>query len=249
MNRSVVDVREVEESIVLVTMRDVVHRNTFTQEMTVALTRAFEQIGAHPGYKAVVLTGYDSYFLCGGTQDGLLSIHEGKSQFTQMKLYALPLECRIPVISAMQGHGIGGGFVMGLFADMAVLGRESVYTANFMKYGFTPGMGATLVLPAKLGSALSSEMLLGAGTYRGADLEKRGIPFPVLPRAQVLDHAMELARQLADKPRSSLITLKDHLTAPLREQLPQVEEQEVAMHEITFHQPEVKQRIVGWFGK
>jgi polyketide biosynthesis enoyl-CoA hydratase PksI len=155
----------------------------------------------------------------------------------------------VPVIAAMQGHGIGGGFVLGMFADFTILARESVYTANFMKYGFTPGMGSTYILPKKLGISLAEEMMLTAGTYRGEDLQKRGVPFQVLPRESVLPQALELAATLAEKPRLSLVTLKDHLVAPLREQLPRFIEQELAMHQLTFHQPEVKQRIDAVFGK
>jgi len=129
------------------------------------------------------------------------------------------------------------------------LSRESVYTSNFMRYGFTPGMGATLILSKKLGFSLAEELLLNAGNYRGAELEKRGVPFPVLPRVEVLNYAVELARQIAEKPRLSLIILKDHLVGPLREKLPEIIKQEVEMHEKTFHQPEVKDRIVALFGK
>ena len=164
-------------------------------------------------------------------------------------IYRLALDCRIPVIAAMQGHGIGGGFALGLFADFIILSRESVYTTNFMKYGFTPGMGATYIVSKKLGFSLAQELLLNAGSYRGAELQKRGVPFPVVPRAEVMGYALALARQLAEKPRLSLITLKDHLVAPIREQLPKVIEQELAMHEKTFHQAEVKDRLITLFGK
>lgn len=89
----------------------------------------------------MILTGYGHYFASGGTQEGLLRIQQGITKFTEDRMYSLALECDIPVISAMQGHGIGGGFVMGLFSDFVILSKESVYTANFMKYGFTPEWG------------------------------------------------------------------------------------------------------------
>jgi 4-carboxy-3-alkylbut-2-enoyl-[acp] decarboxylase len=158
------------------------------------------------------------------------------------------LECDIPVISAMQGHGIGGGFVMGLFSDFVVLSRESIYTANFMKYGFTPGMGATYMIPLKLGVSLGQEMLLRACNFRGEELEKRGVPYPVVPRDKVVSHAMVVARDLVQKPRLSLITLKKHLVEQHRQELPKVIEKEIAMHDKTFHQQEVKDRIVELFG-
>jgi polyketide biosynthesis enoyl-CoA hydratase PksI len=248
MHAPIVEVTEPEAGIVQVRMHDRVNKNTFTNELIAGLTRAFEDIGSG-NHKAVILTGYDSYFASGGTQEGLRDLYDGKFRFTDKDLYSLALNCPIPVIAAMQGHGIGGGFVMGLFADFVVLARESVYTANFMKYGFTPGMGSTFILPQKLGISLAEEMMLTAATYRGEELQRRGVPFPVLPRDGVLAHALEIARNLAEKPRVSLATLKAHLVAPLREQLPRFIDQEIAMHELTFHRPEVRDRIEALFGK
>jgi polyketide biosynthesis enoyl-CoA hydratase PksI len=248
LNPSAVDVSPIEPGIVRVTMQDRVHKNAFTLGLIVGLMRAFEAIKINPDYKVVILTGYDSYFATGGTREGLLGLYEGKGQFTDANFYSLALDCPIPVIAAMQGHGIGGGFVMGLFADFVILSRESVYTTNFMQYGFTPGMGATYIVPQKLGMSLGAELLLNAGNYRGVDLEKRGVPFPVYPRAEVPGQALQLARQVAEKPRLSLITLKDHLVAPLRAELPGIIAKEVTMHAKTFHQPEVKERIMILFG-
>lgn len=249
MTEPVIDLREIEPGIVLITMQDKVHKNTFSHDFVVGMVQAFEHIRNNSTYKVAILTGYDTYFASGGTQEGLLAIHDGEAEFSDVNIYSLPLMCSIPVIAAMQGHGIGGGFVLGMFADFVVLSRESVYTTNFMRYGFTPGMGGTCVLPEKLGLALAEEMLLNAGNHRGAELEKRGIPFTVLPRAEVLEHALHLARQLSEKPRLSLITLKDHLVGHLREKLPQVIKKELEMHNKTFHQPEVKERIMRLFGR
>ena len=79
-------------------------------------------------------------------------------------------------------------------------------------------------------------------------MQKRGIPFPVIPRDEVMEYAFELATTIAEKPRVSLVTLKDHLVAHLREGLPKVIDQEIVMHEKTFHQPEVQDRIKTLFG-
>lgn len=248
MAGQVVAVREVRTGILEIRMQDRVSKNTFSMELAEGLIEAFQSTAAQPQYKVVILTGYDSYFASGGTKEGLLFLSAGKGRFSDRDFYSLALHCPIPVIAAMQGHGIGGGFVLGMFADFPLLSRESVYTTNFMRYGFTPGMGATYVLPQKLGISLAEEMMIVARTYRGEELQKRGIPFPVLPRAELMDHALELATTIAEKPRISLVTLKDHLVAPLRTGLPAVIDQEVAMHEKTFHRPEVKERIEALFG-
>ncbi len=243
-----VAVQELGDGILGITMQDRVHKNTFSPELAEGLIEAFESAGANTRARVVVLTGYDSYFASGGTKEGLRVLSEGKARFSDRDFYSLPLQCPIPVIAAMQGHGVGGGFVLGMFADFPVLSRESIYTANFMKYGFTPGMGSTFVLPAKLGIGLAEEMMIAARTYRGDELQRRGIAFPVLPRAEVMSYAMEFATSLAEKPRVSLVTLKDHMVRRLRAGLSQAIEQELAMHEKTFHLPEVKDRIETLFG-
>lgn len=247
MSNKVVQLIEIDAEIVLIKMEDKTNKNTFSNELTDGLAHAFNHVRQQPNYKVVILTGYDNYFASGGTQETLLHLSEGKGKFSDSDLYSLALNCPIPVISAMQGHGIGGGFIMGLFADFVILSRESVYTANFMKYGFTPGMGATFILPHKLGIPLAHEMMLSAKTYRGEELSHRGIPFTVLKREDVMAHALDLAKTLAEKPRFSLVTLKDHLVSNLREGLEKVIAQEVAMHEKTFHQSEVKERIKSLF--
>lgn len=249
MSNPAVDLKEIEPGIIQITMQDRESKNTFSKELILGLVDAFKEIEKRETAKAVILTGFDTYFASGGTQEALLSIYEGNVKFTDINIYSLALDCKIPVISAMQGHGIGGGFVMGLFADFIILSRESVYTTNFMRYGFTPGMGATYILPTKLGITLAEEMLLGAENYRGEDLKLRGISFPVLPRVEVLPYAIEFARKLAAKPRISLITLKSHLVKKIRAELPHIIQEEVEMHELTFHQEEVKANIQRLFGK
>lgn len=243
--------REIRPGILLVTMQDRVNKNTFSEAILAGLSDAFAAIGKSPSCKAVILTGYDTYFCSGGTQEALMALQGSPDRrFTEVSItYQLALECPVPVIAAMQGHGIGGGLVMGLYCDFVVMSRESVYSANFMRYGFTPGMGGTLIVPQKLGQALGSEMLITGSNYRGADLERRGIGFPVVPRTEVLEHATRLAEVLAEKPRTSLVTLKRHLTEPIRKALPETIANEVEMHARTFHQPEVRDRILALFGR
>ncbi|TAK74267.1 MAG: enoyl-CoA hydratase, partial [Gammaproteobacteria bacterium] len=84
---------------------------------------------------------------------------------------------------------------------------------------------------------------LSAKNYRGEELQKRGVPFQVYPRAEVLDQAFSLAKELIKKPRNSLITLKNHLVQTIRDELPSIIEAEERMHRQTIHQPEVIERI------
>jgi polyketide biosynthesis enoyl-CoA hydratase PksI len=240
-------VQQSDLGIVELQIEDRARRNAFSLQLADELIAAFAAVESDESVKVVVLTGYDNYFANGGTKDGLLSIAQGAAKCTDLNIHGLPLECRVPVIAAIQGHAVGGGLVFGLLADVVILSRESLYAANFMNYGFTPGVGATCVMPQKLGMALAHEMLLSGRGYRGTELASRGVPFAVLPRAQVLLQAQAMARELADKPRASLVMLKDHLVRDLRASFYATVTKELSMHEVTFRKPEVRNRINDMF--
>lgn len=247
MKNSVVKIIYVKPEIALIVMEDRENKNTFTGELIDGIVKRFTEAENNPECKVIILTGFDSYFATGGTKEDLIAINEGHIKFTdsagEKNVYSLPLECKLPVIAAMQGHAIGGGLALGLFGDFVIMSRESVYSASFMKYGFTPGFGATCIFPEKLGIALAEEFLITARTFRGEELAKRGIPFEVCSRADVVNRAVEMAETVADKPRDSLILLKEHLTEGIRNKLPAVIEKELLMHDLTFHHPEVTDRI------
>ena len=246
---SVVQLTRPVARVAVIELADREHSNQFTRELVAGLAGAIASVQHDPDTHAVVVHGFGSIFCAGGTRDELLGIFDRRIRFDDVPLYRLLLDCEIPVVAAMQGHALGGGLVLGLFADVVVLAEESVYSANFMKYGFTPGMGATLIVPEKLGPTLGAEMLLTAEGYQGGELLRRGVGCAVLRRKDVIPHAMKLARDLADKPRLSLVLLKRHLTQRIREALPATVAAELAMHEETFAQPEVRERIETLFGE
>ncbi|WP_421845174.1 polyketide synthase [Mycobacterium sp.] len=237
-----------EPGIGVVVMEDRNSRNTFSREFVEGIRRVFAEISKDSSLRAVVIHGYDSYFCCGGTKNELLTLTKGNVKFTDGMFFDLLLTCHLPVISAIQGHAIGGGLAFGAFGDILVMAEESIYSANFMRYGFTPGMGATYILARKFGELIAAEMLYSANGYHGGELRERGVNARIMPREKVIPTALALARELADKPRVALIELKKQLAGPIREVLPSVVERELAMHEVTFTQPEVRERIETFFG-
>lgn len=237
------------QGIATVQLIDRQARNTFSQTLIQGLLQTFKVINSHPEVKVVVIHGYDNYFCCGGTQEELLKIFSGEVSFVDLEFYRLLLDCPVPTIAAMQGHAIGGGLALGCFADIIILGEECVYSTNFMKYGFTPGMGATYTIPRKFGENLGYEMLYNAKNYHGKVLKDRGISLEVVKKNEVVPTAMEHAQELSRKTRTSLIVLKQHLTQKIKEDLPSIIEKELTMHRLTFVESEVKERIETLFGK
>lgn len=246
---AVVHLRKHGAAIAVIEMADHAGRNTFTRALVAGLGDVLGRIAADPDIKVVVIHGYDSVFCAGGTLEELLTLVEHKVTFDAHSFYRTLLDCEVPVIAAMQGHALGGGLVFGLYADLVVLSQESLYSANFMKYGFTPGMGATVLLPLKLGVPLASEMMFAARGYHGGTLRERGLTFPVVPRAEAVVTALKLAEDLADKSAVALRLLKRALNERLLRDLPAAVAREKAMHEMSFAQPDIAGRIAARFGQ
>lgn len=246
----------VRNHIAYVCMEDRQYRNTFSIQFVEGLKKVFKEIDGNPEVKVVIVHGYDNYFSCGGTQEELLGLYAGvaktgeeKVQFNDLNFHDILLKCKVPVIAAMQGHALGGGLAFGCFADIIILAEEALYSAIFMKYGFTPGMGATYIIPKKFGESLGTEMLYLAKNYNGRELKERGAQVKIVRKNEVLNVATEVAEELADKPLLSLKVLKEHLTTPIFKELPAFIDAELKMHEITFVQQEVKDRILAKFGQ
>ncbi|MBV9490040.1 MAG: LLM class flavin-dependent oxidoreductase [Verrucomicrobia bacterium] len=234
----------VDGNIAVVRMQDREHRNMFTSALVGGLMARFAEIERSETIKAVIVTGYDNVFSMGGTRDELLTLADQEITFADLEfIFKGLLQCRVPVIAAIQGHASGGGLVFGLYADVIVMAEEALCSAAFTKYGFTPGLGATFILREKLGETLATEMMLTAGTYRGADLMRRGAGAVFRPQAELFAQALAIARAIAEKPAYTLRTLKDGLARRKLQQLPAILADELRMHRETFGNPEVKRRV------
>ncbi len=233
-----------EEHIAVVRMQDRPNRNMFTPAILRGLMASFAEIERTDSIKVAIVTGYENIFSMGGTREELLTLSDQVQTFADLEfIFKGFLQCRVPVIAAMQGHASGGGLVFGLYADLVIMAEEALYSAAFTKYGFTPGLGATFILSEKLGDALATEMMMTASTYRGSDLLRRGPNVLLRPQARVFDEALAQARALAEKPLHTLVTLKRTLAGRKLERLPNILEEELRMHAETFGHPEVKRRI------
>ncbi|TDR36319.1 enoyl-CoA hydratase/isomerase-like protein, partial [Tahibacter aquaticus] len=219
--------------VLLVELHDRDAKNMFSEALVAGVGEVFAHI-AQTLYKAVVLTGYDSYFASGGTKESLLAIQAGTVKFTDFKIFHAALQCDVPVIAAMQGHGIGAGWSLGLFADVVLFGEESHYLSPYMNYGFTPGAGATLSVADQLGQDLARESLLTAHEYTGRELRLRGVAQSILPRNAVLAAALALAQRMARQPRERLMNFKQQWSTVRRAAIDATYQRELAMHEATF---------------
>jgi acyl transferase domain-containing protein/enoyl-CoA hydratase/carnithine racemase/aryl carrier-like protein len=234
LHSAVVTLTVSAQGVAWVRMAERSAQNMFTEALIAGVAEAFAWIAQSRACKVVVVSGYDRYFASGGTKASLLAIQSGQAQFTDYRLFEVALACELPVIAAMQGHGIGAGWTLGMFADVVLASAESRYVSPYMDYGFTPGAGATWVLAEKLGGDVAWEGLLTAQALSGAQLAARGARVSVWPRSRVEAEAEQVAAHWAVHSRARLRAWKARTAASVRARIGEVYAAELAMHAQTF---------------
>jgi polyketide biosynthesis enoyl-CoA hydratase PksI len=211
-----------------------------------ALANAVNVIKRDPSIRALVLEGGEQHFCSGATRDTLLGADAPQAIAGLMGGFPrLLLSLEIPTLAMMTGHAVGGGLMLGLWCDVAVLAKESLYGANFLALGFTPGMGSTALLEEVFGVPLARDLLLTGRMIKGREIHKAGVPLShaVVPRSDVRNRTYALATELAQAPQAAMGLLKRHITTRRRAQLERAISDELAMHTEVFGHPETRTRI------
>ena len=214
-----------------------------SEQVVHELIASLEAAGSDRAVHAIVLAGGPDVFCAGASRDMLRAIVDGRVAPTDIMIPRAILDLPVPVIAAMAGHAIGGGLAIGLCADLVLIARESRYGASFMNLGFTPGMGMTRLFEHVLTRSVAHELLYTGEARRGdAFIGNAGFNY-ILPRAEVLPKALELAARIAEKPRFALEALKRTLSQPRREAFEATRTIESFMHEGCFAQPGIARLI------
>jgi len=204
---------------------------------------AVERLRSDPTVRVVLLVGGERCFCAGASRQSLL--RPSAAADVPEYVAALPrllLSIPVPTVAAMAGHAVGGGLLLGLWCDVAVLAEESLYGANFVALGFTPGMGATAALAEWVGAPLARELLYTGRLMKGRAL-KPVLPHAVVPREQVIPRALDLAHEMADAPRETLVALKEMLTAVRRDALERALASEGPAQAALLGQEETRRRV------
>ena len=118
------------------------------------------------------------------------------------------LDVEVPVIAAMNGHTVGGGFGLALLADIRVANVDSRYGVNFARLGIHSGLGISYVLPRLIGLANASELLFTGRLVRGSEALTMGLITHAEGPEEVLPSAMRLARAIAGSAPAAVTQMK-----------------------------------------
>jgi polyketide biosynthesis enoyl-CoA hydratase PksI len=233
-------VTHLEEGIFQLQMDAPETNNQLNAELIQALMSALTTLSTDSTLKVLIFKGRKDIFCAGGTLEMLKGLSSGQTSVKDLlqplvgQIFGFP----VPIIGALEGHALGGGLMLALFCDILVAAENSRYGANFTSLGFTPGMGATSLLPALVGHHFASEMLFSAKLYKGRELKGRGLFNHVVPADDVMDVALDIALRIAEKPHHVLKMLKEALSQPRRQALQEALFREHLMHDICFANPE-----------
>jgi len=192
----------VSDHVGVLTLNRPDNRNSMTPELLDAFSAATAE-ARRADLRCLVVTGTGACFSSGADFKSSVqrdADHRAPSErsYAMYDPFLSLLEIAAPVIGALNGHTIGGGFGLALVCDLRIGARDAKYGANFVKLGLAPGMAISYLLPRLIGLARANELLLTGRLVDGAEAERLGILNRAVAADAVLDEALALARTIAD---------------------------------------------------
>ncbi len=184
------------------------NRNSMTGELLDGFAAAIAAAQGDALLRCLVITGTGPCFSAGadfqsiiqrdGDGDGggpVATPHQ--RSYAMYEPFLSVLDIPVPVIGALNGHTVGGGFGLALVCDVRIGARDAKYGANFAKLGLHPGMAITMMLPRLVGVSRAAEMLYSAALIDGETAASYGLLSRAVAVEEVLPAALTLARGIA----------------------------------------------------
>ncbi len=180
---------EIEPGVILLTLNRPERRNALSPAVLDALHRALDRIAADPAVRVVIVTGAGDAFCSGADMKGGADIGDEPSTATggllrhvqgevartlaaqelMASLFERVHRLRQPVIAAVNGAAVGGGFAFALACDIRYASPGARFGAVFITRGVSAcDMGTSYFLPRLVGASRAAELML-TGRVFGAD--------------------------------------------------------------------------------
>jgi enoyl-CoA hydratase len=212
---------ELEPGIVLLTLNRPERRNALGPALLDALHRAFDGIAADPAVRVVIVTGAGDGFCSGADMKGGVDIGDDPSTATggllrqvqgevartlaaqelMASLFERVHRLRQPVIAAVNGAAVGGGFAFALACDIRYASPAARFGAVFITRGVSAcDMGTSYLLPRLVGASRAAELMLTGRVFGAAEAKEMGLVLEVVDDGAVVGRALETARLIAANP-------------------------------------------------
>ncbi|HEV7369396.1 enoyl-CoA hydratase [Arenibaculum sp.] len=189
-------------------------RNALNMAVRTQLADHFRALAADAGVRAVVIAGSEDCFAAGADLGEMADA--GAIEMMQRNTHLLwqaIADCPVPVIAAVNGYALGGGCELAMHADMIVAGEGARFGQPEIRVGIMPGAGGTQRLTRAVGKFKAMRMVLTGEPVPAREADAMGLVSEVVPDADVLPRAIELARKVARMPPLAVRQIKEVLLA------------------------------------
>lgn len=197
--------------VALVTFRRADQLNAMNRLMQGEILLTFEALSRDGGIGAIVVTGEGRGFMAGAD----IKEYAAQSgpefdafQENGARMYAAIEDNRKPVIAAVNGFALGGGFELVLCCDLVLAAEGAKFGLPEIKLGLVPGGGGTQRSVIKLGRNRANFLLMTGAIVDARDLVACGLLNEVVAPGALMDRAMELAEAIAAEPPEAIEGLK-----------------------------------------
>lgn len=200
---------ETEGSIAVVRLNRPDRLNALNRQLQDELGEALAAAEAAPEVRVLILTGTGRAFSVGADIEELETTAEGAARQLQASLACLssPERLRKPVIAAVNGYALGGGFELALACDIVVASDRAVFSLPEPTLGVVPGF-AMQRLPRLVGVMRAREILLTARRLSAQEARKYGLVSRVAPHDELMEQARSVAMGMTELAPLALELLK-----------------------------------------
>ena len=216
------------------------------------LGQAYRRCDADDAVRAIVLTGAGDAFCAGADLGAGAATFEAPAdaEFSAAAVDPPAFALRKPVIAAVNGHAIGLGLTLALQCDLRIVAREAKLGIVQVRRGVMPDAYAHWTLPRIVGIARAADLLLTGRSFDGAEAVALGVANRVLPAAEVLPAALEIARDIARHTAPLSVAVTKRLLWESGELTPaQIERKETALHRVLMGRDDALEGVMAWLEK
>ncbi|KKC26378.1 enoyl-CoA hydratase/isomerase family protein [Sphingomonas sp. SRS2] len=203
--------------------------NYFDVSLIRDIAGALKELDADKEVRAVVLAAQGKSF-CAGAHFGDDGAFDGQDLSARFEaLYAAGAEIlrtRKPIVAAVQGAAIGGGFGLAVAADFRIASPASRFAANFVKIGIHQGFALSITLPRLIGQQKAAELLLTGKRIGGEEAMAIGLIDRLVPEQELRAAAFAFANEIAVNAPLAVMSVRETLRLGLYEAATQIMQRE-----------------------
>ncbi len=210
-------ISNINEGIGEVILNDAETKNSLSKRMFVELRRVMEELDRDEGVRVIIITGTGDSFSSGVNLKERLNMSDKESEELRkgivLPFYQYMDEIGKPVIAAVNGYALGGGFELALGADIIIASEDAKLGQREVKWGIIPAGGALRKLPQIIGILKTKELIFTGRIIDAHEAYELGLVNMVVPRDRLMEKARELAKEIKENSIFAIRMAKRFLNA------------------------------------